>query len=264
VSGYTPVFDTVFNGTLCGKWPDLPVWLSILPLSDWQGHIDMTPQAIAKVTGWPIDLLLQGIQGLMEPDADSRSQDEEGRRLVPLDPARKWGWRVVNIQKYRRLASGQNHSANQVADGRNAEKVRRYKERHHRTPRTPSDTADTSEHQNSYSDINTDSDSEKNLQEKTPVGKNARKRATSVSTEFPLDFALDDALRAQALKRAPDCDVEASFAQFQSHHESRGAKFKNWRQAWTTWVSNYEQFGYPKRRAVNGKSLAEIYPGVKW
>lgn len=259
MSGYTPVFDTVFNGTLCGKWPDLPVWLSLLPLADWRGHIDMTPQAISKMTGWPIDLLTRGIQALMEPDEDSRSPDESGRRLVPLDPARKWGWRVVNIQKYRRLASGQNQSAGQVADGRNAEKVRRYKERHQRTPQTP---ADTGMHQNSDSNVNTDS--EKNPQEKTPVGKNARKRATSASTEFPLDFALDDALRAQALKRAPDCDVDASFAQFRAHHEARGAKFKNWRQAWTTWIGNYDQFGYPKRQTTNGKSLAETYPGYRF
>lgn len=130
MSGYTPVFSTVFNGTLSGKWPTLPVWLTILPLADWRGHIDMTPEAISGRTGWPIDLLLEGINELCKPDPRSRSQIEEGRRLVLIDPARDWGWRVVNIEKYRDKASGRN----QVEDGRNAEKVRRYKEGHRRTP----------------------------------------------------------------------------------------------------------------------------------
>jgi hypothetical protein len=87
-------------------------------------------------------MLEQGIRELMEPDPQSRSQDEEGRRLVLIDPARNWGWRVVNIQKYRRKVS----DANQIADGRNAAKVARHKDRkrtpqdtagHHETPRTP-------------------------------------------------------------------------------------------------------------------------------
>lgn len=156
MAGYTPVFDTVFDGTLCGQWPALPVWLTILPLADWRGHIDMTPKAIAARTGWPMDLLMEGLATLCEPDPNSRSPAEDGRRLVLIDPARNWGWRVVNIHKYREKASG----ADQVADGRNAEKVRRYREKN----KTPTDTgqhraspADT----NSYTDTNTNTDSSK-------------------------------------------------------------------------------------------------------
>lgn len=165
MAGYTPVFDTVFDGTLCGKWPALPVWLTILPLADWRGHIDITPQAIVARTGWPIELLMQGIEELMRPDPQSRSRDEDGRRLALIDPNRSWGWRVVNIQKYRSKASGQD----QIADGRNAEKVRRYKERHRKTP---ADTTDT--HSDSYT--NTYSNSEKS--------KTHAKRASVEPPEF--------------------------------------------------------------------------------
>lgn len=94
----------------------------------------------------------------------------------------------------------------------------------------------------------------------SPV-RNARKRATSVSTEFPLDFALDDALRAQALKRAADCDVDVSFEQFRAHHQARGSRFKNWRQAWVSWIGNYEQFGYPKKR---GETMMFGGKPVEW
>ena len=126
MSGYTPVFDTVFDGTLCGQWPTLPVWLTILPLADWRGHIDMTPQAISIRTGWPIDLLQAGIAELCKPDPNSRSKAEEGRRLVPIDPDRPWGWRVVNIEVYRRKC----RDANDVSTGKAAERSKRYRERH--------------------------------------------------------------------------------------------------------------------------------------
>src|SRR5579872_5224775 len=97
MAGYTPVFDSVYHGTLCGRWPTLPVWLTILPMADKHGHIDLTYQAISALTGWPIDLLKQAIAELMEPDPDSRHPGEDGRRLILIDPEnRQWGWRVVN------------------------------------------------------------------------------------------------------------------------------------------------------------------------
>lgn len=129
--GYTPVFQSVFRGTLHGKWPDIGLWLSLLAMADWRGEIDATPQYISAVTGLPVDEVEACIARFCSPDPHSRSQTSGGARLELIDPARGWGWRIVNIQKYRDKASG----ASQVADGRNAEKVRRYKERHRKTPK---------------------------------------------------------------------------------------------------------------------------------
>lgn len=78
--------------------------------------------------------------------------------------------------------------------------------------------------------------------------KRARKRAASASAEFPLDFALTEVLRAQALERAADCDADAAFEQFRAHHQANGSKFKSWPAAWRTWIGNFERFGYPKRK----------------
>jgi hypothetical protein len=104
VSGYTPVFGTVFDGTLCGRWPALPVWLTILPMADKNGRVDITPEAIAARTGWPLDILLQGICELCKPDPRSRTKDEDGARLKLIDPNRDWGWQIVNHGKYREKA----------------------------------------------------------------------------------------------------------------------------------------------------------------
>jgi hypothetical protein len=124
MSGYIPIFDTVFNGSMHGKWPTLPVWLTILPLADRHGHIDLTPEAIAARTGWPIDLLLEGIKDLCEPDPRSRSDAEGGARLVLIDDHRDWGWRIVNHGAYREKARKQMNDIERVASGENAERLR--------------------------------------------------------------------------------------------------------------------------------------------
>jgi hypothetical protein len=129
MSGYIPVFDTVFEGTLCGQWPTLPVWLSILPLADKNGLIDMTYQAISVLSGWPIELLKEGIAELMKPDPESRSNTAGGRRLELIDPDhRSWGWRVVNHSYYREKARKHMHDIARVVSGENAARLRAKRE----------------------------------------------------------------------------------------------------------------------------------------
>ena len=124
LSGYTPVFSSIYDGTLYGKWPAAAVFATLLPLADVRGHIDMSPEAIAGRTGWPLELLLQGIEQLCEPDRKSRSQELEGRRLVPLDPGRSWGWSIVNHELYREKARLMAKNAREIEDGKNAARMK--------------------------------------------------------------------------------------------------------------------------------------------
>src|SRR5690606_35394706 len=165
--GYTPVFDSIYTGTLYGKWPAAAVWASLLPLLDKNGCIDMSLQAISGMTGWPMDLLKQGIEQLMEPDPDSRTPGEDGRRLVPIDPNRPWGWRAVNHSKYREKARKQNYDAERTASGKDAERKR--KERSER----PAMSRDVP-----LSNTNTDTDTN------TEKKEYARERASDRFDEF--------------------------------------------------------------------------------
>lgn len=165
MSGYTPAFESIYTGSLHGQWPTAAVWASLLPLIDSRGRIDMSFQAIATMTGWPIDLLRQGITKLEEPDPDSRSPAEEGRRLVKLDPNRSWGWRVVNHGLYKERARDKQRSA----DGRNAEKVRQWRNRNNPdvtrcNPASPDVTGRT------LSDSDSDSDTNQEEAAPPPVG----------------------------------------------------------------------------------------------
>lgn len=239
--GYTPVFDTVFDGSMCGQWPVLPVWLTLLPLADWRGHIDMTPQAIAGRTGWPLELLLQGIRELCEPDPDSRSKEEEGRRLVPIDPERSWGWRVVNIDLYRRRC----RDANDVAEGRAAERAKRYRERH-APSRAVTSSHVTSPDSDSYTNSYTDSE-KKPPRKKTSSSVGARERASRTAPE---DFSLSPELREWSASANPQLDVDAEFARFHDH------EFKDphvdWVRCWRRWVREGLRRGEFSRK-VNGQ-----------
>lgn len=124
MSGYTPVFGSVFTGTLSGKYPDTAAWLFFLALADKHGVVDMTPQYISNVTGMPLEELLGCIERFMQPDPHSRSNAEEGRRLVLVDESRPWGWRIVNHGKYRERARLQAKNAEAVGTGREAERKR--------------------------------------------------------------------------------------------------------------------------------------------
>lgn len=123
MSGYTPVFRSVFTGSLCGQWPDTAAWLSLLALADKNGEVDMTPQYISSVTGMPLGDLLLCISRFLDPDPMSRTRTNEGRRLELIDSSRDWGWRIINFKAYREKARLAAKSAREVEEGRNAERM---------------------------------------------------------------------------------------------------------------------------------------------
>src|SRR5258708_33826544 len=64
------------------------------------GIVDMPVERLAARAGLSLPQTLEGLALLSAPDKESRSDLEEGRRLVPIrdDPSR--GWRLVNYDEY--------------------------------------------------------------------------------------------------------------------------------------------------------------------
>lgn len=212
MAGYTPVFDSVYAGTLCGRWPTTAVWVTLLPLCDKHGHIDLSYHAICALTGWPIELLRQGIADLMQPDPDSRSNAEEGRRLALLDPQnRNWGWRVVNHSLYREKARKMAYDSERTASGRDAERKRQSRD----VPRCPDATRDVP-----LSDSNADSNSNKKSgvsdTSSGGVGGDAsRKRAAEQrGSRIPTPFLVTAEMRKWAGEKAPHVNLEAATEDF--------------------------------------------------
>jgi hypothetical protein len=156
VSGYTPVFSSVFDGTLHGRWPHTGVWLCLLAMTDRHGHIDRAPRAIASDIGIDVPVLLECIADFCAPDPDSRTAESDGRRMELIDPERPWGWRIVNHGKYREKARKASFDAQRVADGRNAERLAERRKAEKDPTRPDATRADP--HSDSNSDSNTNSD----------------------------------------------------------------------------------------------------------
>jgi hypothetical protein len=197
LSGYTPVFDTVYDGTLCGKWPTLPVWLSILPMADKNGLIEMTYQAISARTGWPLELLKQGIAELMAPDPESRTAEREGRRLELIDEHRNWGWRVINHGQYRNKARKAAYDADRTASGADAERKRQERASRGTVPTRP----DASRHiPPSDSDSDTNSDTNiLNVRGETEA--DIRQHILLIKARWPKGCAHEDWITAEKLIR---------------------------------------------------------------
>ena len=123
MAGYTPVFDSVFQGSLCGHYPETAAWLFLLALADKNGCVDASPQFISVITGMPVSELEACIRQFCEPDPNSRTPDDEGRRLELIDSSRPWGWRIINHGKYREKARLAAKSAAEVESGRNAARL---------------------------------------------------------------------------------------------------------------------------------------------
>lgn len=124
MSGYTPLFSTVFDGTLHGKWPQTGIWLALLAMADKNGLIDRSPPAIASDIGVDAETLMACIAEFCSPDPMSRSQEREGRRLELIDASRPWGWKVINHGKYREKARLLSKSLAEAESGANAKRMR--------------------------------------------------------------------------------------------------------------------------------------------
>jgi hypothetical protein len=218
VSGYVPVFDSVFQGTLCGRWPDTGVWLCLLALADKHGNIDMTVPYIAAVTGIPAETLTGCIGRFMNPDPNSRTKDEDGRRLVLLDATREWGWKVVNHAKYREKARKQSHDQKRIESGQNIERMR--------------------ERGNTRADPTRPAKTRSQTQTQTHS-----KRGAIRASRAPKDFTPDLEFATNLL---PDIDASAEAQKFKDH------EFKNprsdWDAVWRTWIRTCKDSGRYSRK----------------
>ena len=124
---YGKIFLSMYDGTLgtSGLWEALVTFQQLIVLAEKDGCVDMTPEAIARRTTIPFEIIAKGLEALEQPDPHSRTPDEEGRRIVRLSDSRPWGWKIVNYSHYRtiRTADDRREYHRQYAKERRSKKV---------------------------------------------------------------------------------------------------------------------------------------------
>ena len=177
---YAKLFTSIYQGTLRGHSHGLLVFTNLLAHADSMGIVDMHPRAIAEEVGLSVDQVRAALDVLEAPDDESRSPEEDGRRIVRVDGHRAWGWRIVNYLKYRAIRSEEDRrEQNRLAQERFRKKSKpRSAEVSHDQPRS------------AHTEAEADTEEEEGTKTKT-----ARKRAAPaalVSVPELIEFGLDE------------------------------------------------------------------------
>lgn len=108
---YGKVFASLWEGTLYGRGDEQLVLIYMFANCDAEGYLDRTAAAIAGPLGWEVGRVQAALERLEAPDPQSRSTEQEGRRIVCLYPERGWGWTIVNYLKYRKMVDSETRKA---------------------------------------------------------------------------------------------------------------------------------------------------------
>ncbi len=98
--GFTKLFNTIVTSTI---WQEDDktriVWITMLAIADADGIVGASIPGLASVSNVSVRSARAAVKTLLEPDADSRTKDFDGRRIEEIDG----GWRILNHAKYRRM-----------------------------------------------------------------------------------------------------------------------------------------------------------------
>lgn len=100
---FAKVFEQILDSSIANNYELRHFFEDMLKLADMTGVVDMTPEAIARRINLPLERVLPLLAELGSPDPKSRSTAHEGRRIVPVDSHRDWGWIIVNYLHYRNI-----------------------------------------------------------------------------------------------------------------------------------------------------------------
>ena len=222
---YVPIADSFFESSIMREELTVRfVMLALIRLALRPGSggvVDIDQRVFASSINIPLEDVERAIKRLMEPDPHSGCPDEEGRRVVPVDPARPFrGWRLVNWAKYVEVV----HRANDAARKREERAAKKYdpdaSENVHERP----ETSDLSENGATKTNTNTNTNTKTIRKEKR--GGERASRFTPPTLEDVQAFAAE----LQGLQ------AERFFNYFESKGWKVGSQpMKDWHAAARNW-----------------------------
>lgn len=113
---FAKVYRALWDGTLGTEGDAWPMLVFLLAHSNADGIVNLAPSSIAGRCGWPLERVLAGLRKLESDDPDSRTEAEDGRRIVRLEEHRSWGWRIVNYPQYREMTPAERQAQKRFRD----------------------------------------------------------------------------------------------------------------------------------------------------
>lgn len=218
---YVKLFASLYQGTLRGRSHPILVFTNLLANADQYGHVDKHWAAIADEVGLTVAEVKEAVKELESPDPESRTQDEEGRRIVPLDEHRAWGWRIVNYGKYRQIRN---------EDDRR-EQNRLAQERFRNKSKPQSAIVSQGKQQSAHTEAEAEA---KEIKTKTPP---ASRSQSSKKTSLPQDFGISDRVRAWALENKHG-NLDKHLSAFKLACQAKGYTYADWDAAFMNAIRN--------------------------
>jgi hypothetical protein len=120
---YTKLFSSIVTSTVWSEDHETRiVWITMLAMADKNGEVQGSIPGLARIAAVSLDGCRNAIRKFLSPDEDSRTKDDEGRRIEEIDG----GWHLLNYGKYREMASKEEQVAKATA------RTQRYRERQKR------------------------------------------------------------------------------------------------------------------------------------
>lgn len=100
MSGYTKLSASLVASSIWNEPDDVRiVWITLLALADAEGNVRASVVGLAHLARKTSAETREALKTLAAPDPESNCQDEEGRRITPIEG----GWHLVTHSLYRTL-----------------------------------------------------------------------------------------------------------------------------------------------------------------
>jgi hypothetical protein len=191
---FTKLFSSITESTVwCEPDHVRILWITMLAMSDRNGRVWGSIPGLANRARIPVESARDAIARFLAPDSDSRTPDNEGRRIEPIDG----GWRLLNHEKYRAIRDEESikESKRKYINARRAEERKApnvenvERGRHNAEADTEADTkADT--------EADTEADTKK-------VKNNTRSASACIRPENVPEQVWDDFMAIRKAKKSP-------------------------------------------------------------
>lgn len=114
---FTKLFSSITESTIWAEPDHIRIcWITMLAMADRKGRVWTSIPGLANRARISIEQTEEAIERFLSPDQYSRTADNEGRRMAPIDG----GWRLLNYEKYRAIQDDESalHSKRNYINGR--------------------------------------------------------------------------------------------------------------------------------------------------
>jgi len=225
---YTKLFNSIVTSTIWSEDDKTRiVWITMLAIADKNGEVQGSVPGLARIAGVPVEDCRIAIGKFLSPDPDSRTKDDEGRRIEEIDG----GWSLLNHQKYREMAS---KDEQREAEAKRKARYRDKLKRNGKSQDVPDKSQDVPKSQHiAEADTDTEAKEEK---------KSKCKGTLDELKEFAKEIGL------------PESDGESCFFKWEGNGWKNGTnRVKDWKATMRSWKSA----GYMPSQKQTGQNHKE-------